>query len=683
MNTCPAFDPRFRVTIVPGDGVFFVSDHGGADLLSAQVYERIAPLIDGCRTSDEIADALEPDIDLAVSYYALLQLERHGYIRDVGEAVAADERASAIDLEAIVARLGPDAARANLVVADDYLAPELEAINRHALSELRPWILAKIVGEQIWLGPLFVPGETACWCCLAQRHRTLSPVEAYLDQRRRVSTVIAAPASVPRASLARLAAAVEQATNGRSLDAGVVIRFDIVTGDISFETVERRPQCPACGDASLYRTQLERFDLARSRTAMTPPVAVAATISRINSSCDELIHVYAAAPAAVYDASDAATLSTALRYRCVGSGVTRADGMTAVIAETIERYSGTVHGDEPRIRASFDSLAERGIHPNACMLYSATQYATRRLNSVRAEPTAMVPEPFDPGAAVDWTPVWSLTTNEIRFLPTAFLYRGAPTAAGAEMCVADTNGCAAGTSLGDSIVRGFLELVERDSIALWWYRRLQCPAVDFATIGSSYCRDVRAAYRAMGRELWLLDITTDLGVPAYAAVSCLTDDTAPGREIMFGFGAHFDAERAAIHAVTEMNQLVASASARVDAGASPSPQFDRWMKAATIDGQAHLTPHGMTSLRGSGDACDTAECVDRCRAIVESRGMEFLVLDQSRADVALPVVKVIVPGLRPAAARFAPGRLYLTDRRDAGTLDECDEQSLNPVPFFL
>ena len=36
----------------------------------------------------------------------------------------------------------------------------------------------------------------------------------------------------------------------------------------------------------------------------------------------------------------------------------------------------------------------------------------------------------------------------------------------------------------------------------------------------------------------------------------------------------------------------------------------------------------------------------------------MLVLDQTREEIGLPVVKVIVPGLRHFWARFAPGRLY-------------------------
>ena len=64
-------------------------------------------------------------------------------------------------------------------------------------------------------------------------------------------------------------------------------------------------------------------------------------------------------------------------------------------------------------------------------------------------------------------------------------------------------------------------------------------------------------------------------------------------------------------------------------------------------------------------------------------GMVMLVLDQTRPDIGLPVVKVIVPGLRHFWARFGPGRLYDVPVR-LGWLDRpTPEAALNPIPMFL
>ena len=80
------------------------------------------------------------------------------------------------------------------------------------------------------------------------------------------------------------------------------------------------------------------------------------------------------------------------------------------------------------------------------------------------------PAPFDRSAKIEWSPVWSLRDERFKYLPTSllyFFYRGPG------QINADSNGCAAGNTLEEAIVQGFLELVERDAYAIWWYNRLQ------------------------------------------------------------------------------------------------------------------------------------------------------------------------------------------------------------------
>jgi len=75
-----------------------------------------------------------------------------------------------------------------------------------------------------------------------------------------------------------------------------------------------------------------------------------------------------------------------------------------------------------------------------------------------------------------------------------------------------------------------------------------------------------------------------------------------------------------------------------------------------------LTPGGKP-LAPAADAKpvplhNTREQVDACVDIARRAGHDFLVLNQSRPDVGVSVVRVIVPGLRHFYLRFAPGRLY-------------------------
>jgi ribosomal protein S12 methylthiotransferase accessory factor len=47
-----------------------------------------------------------------------------------------------------------------------------------------------------------------------------------------------------------------------------------------------------------------------------------------------------------------------------------------------------------------------------------------------------------------------------------------------------------------------------------------------------------------------------------------------------------------------------------------------------------------------------------CVELVKREGLDFLVLNQTRPDIGVPVARVIVPGMRHFYRRFAPGRLY-------------------------
>ena len=55
---------------------------------------------------------------------------------------------------------------------------------------------------------------------------------------------------------------------------------------------------------------------------------------------------------------------------------------------------------------------------------------------------------------------------------------------------------------------------------------------------------------------------------------------------------------------------------------------------------------------------DKRDQVTACVGLAKRAGLDFLVLDQTRPDIEVPVVRVIVPGLRHFYRRFAPGRLY-------------------------
>jgi ribosomal protein S12 methylthiotransferase accessory factor len=111
------------------------------------------------------------------------------------------------------------------------------------------------------------------------------------------------------------------------------------------------------------------------------------------------------------------------------------------------------------------------------------------------------------------------------------------------------------------------------------------------------------------------------------------------------------------------------------------------LRTATVTQQTYLEPlDGPPRRAADFPQCrndDLKDDVLFCQTLAERQGSELLVLDQTRPEIGLPVVKVIVPGLRHFWARFAPGRLYDVPVKLGWLAKPRTEEELNPIPMFL
>jgi ribosomal protein S12 methylthiotransferase accessory factor len=226
--------------------------------------------------------------------------------------------------------------------------------------------------------------------------------------------------------------------------------------------------------------------------------------------------------------------------------------------------------------------------------------------------------------------------------------------------------------------------VERDATAVWWYNRLPRPGVDLESFGQSYFTELAAHYASLDRDLWALDLTHDLGIPAFAALSCRR---ATRGQVLFGLGCSLDPAVALLRACAELNQFISGIGPKAQAPLGNEETL-RWLRTATLDNQPYLAPDPRLPARRLEDfpnaaSGDLLADIRFCQAAVEAKGMEMLVLDLTRADAGMPVAKVIVPGLRHFWARFAPGRLYDVPVSMGWLERPLPETSLNPTPIFI
>ena len=731
----PQFAPNFTVYVLPPDVVCLYSEDRKF-FLYGELYCALAAAIgEGGRSFRELVRGLEQHFPSDKIHEALKRLVDRRYIfpasrSSVGAAdaywaslgllpetaqknlqkcrvrIQSIDVQGATELGAALSGLGvrvvKRSADLTVTLVSDYFEGRLAELNLQHLSDHTPWLLVQPSGIFPLVGPVFSPGKSACWTCLADRMKRNREVKALLDRSEARCVAVSPLARHTFGQSAIQLAAVEIAkaiaTDFRTELSDHIVSLDLLGSTIVKHYVAARPQCPACGRKELrdpkrapapvelgagaklvmtsggYRTVSPRATVARFRKHVSPLTGVVSRLERIEADLP-LNTNYRAAHNFSPPAKTVNDLRAGLGGSSFGKGSTAEQGEASALMEAIERYSGIFQGDEIRVTRRFTEFPSgQAILPNKVLLFSDAQY--RQGQSPTPDPDEpQRPVTFDRSAEIEWSPVWSLRDKRFKYLPTTllyFFYRG-PAA-----FLADSNGCAAGNTLEEAIVQGFLELVERDAYAIWWYNRLQRPQVNLGQFDDSYVRDLQNQLAETGRRLWVLDVTGDLGIPTFVAITHWMQN---GQEnIEFGSGAHFDARIALLRALTELNQFLSIGLMGGGTGEKSSLDGTTPLR---LEEHPYLTPSNSPAVQpGVGSKfghLDTREQVTDCVRLAKRAGLDFLVLNQTRPDIDVPVVRVIVPGLRHFYRRFAPGRLYDVPVK-LGLRDQpLSENELNPI----
>lgn len=721
----PHLDPRYDLHPMPGQGAILLSETGQI-ALEGPIYADLLALVDGQRDWAAIRAELSPVYGALALMAAMGRLVQGGFVCEAADIGAdsgfwatlglapADLAARRADRRLHLAVIGADPAplqqalqdlgvgfaeddaALSVVLAQDLLDPGFAAVNARFRQAGRRWMALRIAGTVAWIGPVFDP-DGACWACFAHRAGGNRPVAEFLS----VDGIAPAPPAPCTALSQQAAAGVAALTIARRLwldeAEDALITLDLTAPKTQRHAVIRRPQCPVCGDPQQravpdqgrapfgpvdggYRTTFPEATEARLRPYVSPITGVITKLEPYDLNSPYL-NVYRADHRLFRPTRSLRSLRDSLRGSTAGKGRTASQARVSALCEAVERYSGAHDGTEPRLHARLGDLGGRGIHPADCLLFSDRQYDTREDWNRQHSNFAWVPMRFDPDRAIDWTPCQSLVTGEDRLLPAALCWYDVPMPADHQFAAGESNGCASGNSRDEAILQGFMELVERDSVALWWYNRAPRPGVDLDALDDPWLQAMLAEYARLNREIWAIDLTADLGIPAYAVISRRMDAR---EEVIQGYGAHFDARIALSRALTECTQMLAHLN-QEGAQAGADPDLDDWFENASIETEPYLRPDPRLPPRPlptpAPRGADLRDEVARCVAAVKAAGLDMLVLDQTRPDIGFPVVRVTVPGLRHFWARLAPGRLYDVPQQLGWVDTKLTEDALNPRPI--
>ncbi|MBN1205353.1 MAG: YcaO-like family protein [Myxococcaceae bacterium] len=344
-----------------------------------------------------------------------------------------------------------------------------------------------------------------------------------------------------------------------------------------------------------------------------------------------------------------------------GKGLTLAAAKASGLMEAIESYHAE-HITLPLKLATYHQL---------CF--------THRLADVAALPR-YTSSAFHPDLRTLWIEGRSLFDGTSRWLPYELVHTDftLPFPPGSGSFVMSSSGLASGNHLAEAISHGLCELIERDAATLWWFRsdEEKLPTrIDLDTVDDPACREVLGKYRSAGVSVSVWDITSDVAVAAFRCVIA-AEEPDHQRPIgpMGGFGCHPAREIALLRALTEAAQsrLTLISGARDD------------MLSQRLDAQTYLErlrqfhehreAPGPRRRFGEVPTCasdtldgDVAWGLERLRAAGLS---EAAVVDLSKPELGIPVVRVVVPGLEvlhdlPGYAPGARARAVLSRREEA------------------
>lgn len=275
---------------------------------------------------------------------------------------------------------------------------------------------------------------------------------------------------------------------------------------------------------------------------------------------------------------------------------------------------------------------------------------------------------FHPHRKLLWIEGEDLVGGGARWLPLEMVHTDytLPVPPGAGCFLTTSTGLASGNDRVEAVLHGLYEVIERDAVALWHVagpaRRRQT-RLDLETVDDPACRDLLARFDRAGIAVGVWDASSEIGLPVFVA-EIVDRDPDPCRVLYVssGQGCHRSRAIALSRALTEAAQsrLTIISGARDDVDRT---SYQRFRAPGLISAALAEIEQVEAPPRSFAAAADSfSERFDEDLEVVlgalRAAGLgQVVVVDLTRPELGLPVVRVVVPGLESMwdAPGYAPG----------------------------
>jgi ribosomal protein S12 methylthiotransferase accessory factor len=538
-------------------------------------------------------------------------------------------------------------------------------------------IFASLVGLEAFVGPVVVPGKTACWNCFrlrllanAEQPKAAHAVQEWARQRRFRSYQRAglAPAAPLVGHLLALEALKLISGYAPSQLIGCVLIQDLLTLEGHRHAVMPMPRCAVCGGAKALGHDEEKP--ARLETAATPQDlnralsdwvdartgVIAQLCLRSREEAEPELPLCATAVMPLYtEGADLPRESDAVG----GKGLTAAGALLCAAGEAFERYSAARVQLEDLVRCRLDRLEGDVLDPRRLVLYEQRQY----------EQPGFPFAPFDPQDHHWWTRGRWMDTGQAVWLPALLTYYVYPRTAQKPYCQVTSNGLAAGANLEDAALRGICELIERDAFMLTWLcmRRPVRLLADDALAADLH--NMLDQLRSCGAriEFYLLD--AGLSIPTVLCLGLGDGKRWPG--VTAGTAAHMSPRVAAAKAALELGYSGPMQRRMMLQDQDSIPRRPDQVKTFRDHALFYIPAERAAAcdfLRSPAEAAIALSSLpepketslDRCAQVLASNGIRIAIADVTAPDVArspFRVVRALGTYVQPLHCGFGLERL--------------------------
>ncbi len=305
-----------------------------------------------------------------------------------------------------------------------------------------------------------------------------------------------------------------------------------------------------------------------------------------------------------------------------GKGVTHAAAQVSAAMESIELWHAE-HLPRPSIRlVAGEARAKLGYQ-----IEQLSMAARHCLND---------------NTVLDWWPATSLLDGRQALVPDAYLRLDGRVRPEwyPPLFQASTNGLASGNVLGEAILHGLLEVIERDAMAGPPAGRVEIRNESLTGMPRTMLDTLRGA----GHQVRIEYLPNGPGLACFGVQLSRADMPA----VFDGYGCHLDRDVALVRALTE------AAQSRITVIAGTRDDIHRSIYRGSAAQRPQAPPPAPAGGRGApveiapgAEASDLEDAVAQVSKRVHLvTGLSPMLVDLTRPELGIPVVRVICPGLR-------------------------------------